>query len=265
MPLTLPLPVRVAAGLLATGLDRLSQLPRDLPALPVTVAGHAVRASMRVQQEIAELVGRGDELLAGITSRPAEHPAWARFDDEDGGSGGSPADIVDGTVDGTVDRAGGDEASSTTGRWSEGVTGDEAGGTADPAAGRGPRGARRTGSRARTESRPAGRDGAEAKNAVTGGTADAMSGGALAGNSATTTPAAKGGDHPRDTSGPPDMPGYDDLRLAQVRVRLRGLDADAVARLLDHERSGAARAGHLTLLDNRLTTLRADASGGRRA
>src|SRR5690349_13522291 len=83
MAITLPLPVRVAAGLVAAGLDRIRHLPEDLPALSVTVAGQAVRASMRVQQEIAQLAGRGDELLAGLTNRPTERPTWAHFDEED--------------------------------------------------------------------------------------------------------------------------------------------------------------------------------------
>jgi hypothetical protein len=47
------------------------------------------------------------------------------------------------------------------------------------------------------------------------------------------------------------------MTLAQVRARLRGLSPDAVAELLDRERTGAARAPYLTLLTNRLTTLRA--------
>jgi hypothetical protein len=47
------------------------------------------------------------------------------------------------------------------------------------------------------------------------------------------------------------------MTLAQVRARLRGLSPDAVAELLDRERTGAGRAPYLTLLTNRLTTLRA--------
>ncbi len=83
MVFTLPLPVRVAAGLLATGIDRLRRLPEDLPALPVTVAGQALRTSLRLRQELAQLAGRGDELLSGLTSRPQQRPQWARFDEEE--------------------------------------------------------------------------------------------------------------------------------------------------------------------------------------
>jgi hypothetical protein len=84
MALSLPLPVRVAAGLVVTGWNTLIHLPTELPALSVMVAGQAVKLSMRIQQEITELAGRGDELLAGLTNHPSEHPAWAHFDEEDG-------------------------------------------------------------------------------------------------------------------------------------------------------------------------------------
>lgn len=83
--MSVPFPFRVAAGVLATGLDRLRTLPGDLPGITVSLAGHALRASMRVRQEIEELASRGDEVLAPITERPQEHPAWARFDDEEEG------------------------------------------------------------------------------------------------------------------------------------------------------------------------------------
>ncbi len=51
--------------------------------------------------------------------------------------------------------------------------------------------------------------------------------------------------------------GYDDLTLAQLRSRLRGLPAEDLADLLEYERSGAARAPYLTMLENRLTSVTA--------
>lgn len=82
MAITLPLPVRVAAGLLATGIDVVRALPADLPALPVTLVGNALKLSIKVQQEIATLATRGDELLGGVIGAPEENPSWARFDDD---------------------------------------------------------------------------------------------------------------------------------------------------------------------------------------
>jgi hypothetical protein len=83
MAITLPLPVRVAAGILATGIDLVKSLPDDIPAIPVTLVGNAMRLSMKVQQEIATLATRGDELLGGVIGAPQENPAWATFDDDE--------------------------------------------------------------------------------------------------------------------------------------------------------------------------------------
>ena len=83
MAITLPLPVRVAAGLLATGIDVVRSLPEEIPAIPVALVGNAMRLSMKVQQEIAALATRGDELLGGVVGAPQENPSWAKFDDDD--------------------------------------------------------------------------------------------------------------------------------------------------------------------------------------
>ena len=84
MAITLPTPLRVAAGILGTGIDRVRSLPEDLPALPVVLVGKAMRLSMRLQQEVAELATRGDQLIGGMLGGAAleESPPWARFDDD---------------------------------------------------------------------------------------------------------------------------------------------------------------------------------------
>lgn len=77
----LPLPVRVAAGLAANAAESARRLPRTLVGLPVTVASHAMQASMRVQQEITELAIKGDDALSAF--QPAdEQPEWATFDED---------------------------------------------------------------------------------------------------------------------------------------------------------------------------------------
>ena len=83
MAITLPLGIRVAAGLVGMAIDRLSTIPGELPSLAVTVAGQALRTSMRVQQEVAELATRGDDLLSPLTGRFQENPPWATFDEDD--------------------------------------------------------------------------------------------------------------------------------------------------------------------------------------
>jgi hypothetical protein len=90
---SLPLPVRVAAGLVASAVEQARELPRLVVELPVTAVSQALQASMRVQQKVTELAIKGDQALS--TLRPVEErPGWATFDDEDepatSGNGASP-------------------------------------------------------------------------------------------------------------------------------------------------------------------------------
>jgi hypothetical protein len=78
----LPLPLRIAAGLVVTAAERTRKLPQQLASLPVTVASQALQLSMRVQQHVTELAIKGDEVLSLL--RPAEdRPHWATFDEKD--------------------------------------------------------------------------------------------------------------------------------------------------------------------------------------
>ena len=77
----LPLPVRVAAGLVATAVEQARDLPRLALELPVTAVSQALQASMRVQQKVTELAIKGDRVL-GVGPPIEDEPAWATFDDE---------------------------------------------------------------------------------------------------------------------------------------------------------------------------------------
>lgn len=77
----LPLPVRVAAGLAVTAVDRARHLPEKLAGLPVTMVSQALQLSMRLQQQVTELAIKGDDALSTLRSTE-ESPEWATFDED---------------------------------------------------------------------------------------------------------------------------------------------------------------------------------------
>jgi len=78
----LPLPLRLAAGLVATAVEQARDLPRLVAELPITAVSQTLQASMRVQQRVTELAIKGDRALAVL--RPVEEkPSWATFDDDE--------------------------------------------------------------------------------------------------------------------------------------------------------------------------------------
>src|SRR3954471_24934364 len=88
----LPLPVRIAAGLAVTAVERARLLPQQLAGLPVTVVSEALQLSMRLQQQVTELAIKGDDVLSGMRPPEAE-PEWATFDEDEG-----PPVVVPGTA-----------------------------------------------------------------------------------------------------------------------------------------------------------------------
>jgi hypothetical protein len=88
----LPTPVRAAVGLFATLVDRLRQMPEDAPEVPVQIVGAAMQLSLRVQQQIARYVARGDEVLSHIRGLSDEAPSWATFDEPPADAAPKPDD-----------------------------------------------------------------------------------------------------------------------------------------------------------------------------
>src|SRR3954465_197742 len=77
----IPEVVRAAAGLAATVLDEARRLPETLPGLPVRLIGLAMQQAMKLQQQYAGYVARGDELFTGL--RGDNEPGLGTFDSED--------------------------------------------------------------------------------------------------------------------------------------------------------------------------------------
>ncbi len=284
MAFPLPLPLKIATGLVVTGVERIRSLPADLSALPVQAAGYALRVSMKVQQEIAELATKGDETLSAVFGggQPERSPL-ATFDDD---LPTPPRPRPSGT--GAAER----RRPETTGRADE--TGSTATVTPVDRARRGvkptvpvvPPGARIDGvpvepedttavrtTPAETATAPA--DAAPREDAEPAAPAETL---VPADWSVTREDPAAAIDEPtapvatdpdpvvwttatdEPIAGPPvtpplPLPDYDQLTVAQVRGHLRRLTADDVQSRLDHEQQSAARAPFLTLLSNRLVTL----------
>jgi hypothetical protein len=77
----IPEVVRAAAGLAATVFDEARKFPETLPGLPVRLIGLAMQQAMKVQQQYAGFVARGDELFTGL--RGEDEPGLATFDDDE--------------------------------------------------------------------------------------------------------------------------------------------------------------------------------------
>ncbi|MGH3930924.1 MAG: lipid droplet-associated protein, partial [Pseudonocardiaceae bacterium] len=99
----MPLPVRVAAGLMVTALERARKLPDQIAELPVTAASRAVQAGMRLQQRVTELAIKGDEVFS-LFRQVEDTPPWARFDEDDGlrGPGADTAVTPDAALNGAA-------------------------------------------------------------------------------------------------------------------------------------------------------------------
>jgi hypothetical protein len=78
----LPMPIRLAAGLVATAVEEAQQLPRKIAEFPVTAVSQALQGAMRIQQTVTDLAIKGDRAL-GALRPPPEEPSWARFDEDE--------------------------------------------------------------------------------------------------------------------------------------------------------------------------------------
>jgi hypothetical protein len=291
----IPEVVRAAAGLAATVLDEARKLPETLPGLTVRVVGLAMQTAMKVQQQYAELVARGDELFTGI--RGEDEPGLATFDDDE------PA-ATPGFRDSAFDRAGAAEAEEA--RVAIEVLVDEAPATEDlldelaieemvgdvptpeealpeppaspreaPARKSPPRktAARKAAAAPEPAPAPAAEPVVEAEptadvatpvDELTSAGEEAAVDAAVADEirAAAESPAAEAPAPEARTPATPvaalvvaPVDGYDDFSIAQLRGRLRGYAGSTVQELLDYEQATRARDPYLTMLRNRLEKL----------
>ncbi|OBB30660.1 hypothetical protein A5792_18045 [Mycolicibacterium peregrinum] len=79
---TAPYGVRLLVGAAATAIEETRKLPQTILTYPMTVASQAANIVMHVQQNLAELVIKGDETLEQLFPPKDEQPEWATFDED---------------------------------------------------------------------------------------------------------------------------------------------------------------------------------------
>lgn len=212
----IPLPVRVAAGLVVTAVEQARKFPERLAELPVTAASRVVQTGMRVQQRVTALAIKGDEVFS-LFQRVEDTPPWARFDEDEEPSGSPSRPGADDTADRRNGRAELAAVVPGPGLVHHGEI-DEA-----------------TVARAMApEPEPA----------------DAGGGASPSGEASTPEPGSP------ESGTPPALPGYDELSLAQLRGKLRALSLLELEELLEHEHAHQDRAPFVTMLSNRIVTVR---------
>ncbi|GAA4851244.1 lipid droplet-associated protein [Pseudonocardia benzenivorans] len=215
----LPMPVRIAAGLVATAVEQARDLPRLVTELPVTAVSQALQVSMRVQQRVTELAIKGDRALGALRPVP-ETPSWATFDDEEpatvnGASVTSMrgrATFDDDTEDDDTEDDDTEPAAGSTG----GSTGGLTGGSTLPA---------------------------DPEDPI------------VAADPATEVAAETIRDGAAEDDGPAVLPGYAGMSIPQLRGRLRALDVDELRALLQWEINHGNRPPYVTMLGNRIVTM----------
>ena len=79
---TAPYGVRLLVGAAVTAIEETLKLPHTILTYPMTIASQVAHLVMKVQQDVADLVNRGDETLESLFPPKDEQPEWATFDED---------------------------------------------------------------------------------------------------------------------------------------------------------------------------------------
>jgi hypothetical protein len=77
-----PYGVRLLIGAATIAVEETIKLPKTILMYPMTLASTAAHLVMRFQQNLAELVIKGDSTLESIFPPKDENPEWATFDED---------------------------------------------------------------------------------------------------------------------------------------------------------------------------------------
>jgi hypothetical protein len=79
---TAPYGVRLLVGAAVTAIEETRKLPQTILTYPMTFASQIAHLVMKMQQDVADLVNKGDETLEGLFPPKDEKPEWATFDED---------------------------------------------------------------------------------------------------------------------------------------------------------------------------------------
>jgi hypothetical protein len=79
---TAPYGLRLLVGAAVTALEETRKLPQTILMYPMTFASQVAHFVMKMQQDIADLVIKGDEALDQLFPPKEEQPEWATFDED---------------------------------------------------------------------------------------------------------------------------------------------------------------------------------------
>lgn len=88
---TAPYGVRLLVGAATMAVEETIRLPKTILMYPMTLASTAAHVVMRFQQNLAEMVIKGDATLEQIFPPKDEQPEWATFDEDLPEAGDAPA------------------------------------------------------------------------------------------------------------------------------------------------------------------------------
>jgi hypothetical protein len=77
-----PYGIRLLVGAAATVVEETRKLPQTILMYPMTLVSQAAHLIMRWQQNVADLVIKGDETLDTLFPPKDEQPQWATFDED---------------------------------------------------------------------------------------------------------------------------------------------------------------------------------------
>jgi len=79
---TAPYGVRLLVGAAVTAIEETRKLPQTILMYPMTIVSQVAHLVMKLQQDVADLVNKGDEALDQLFPPKDEQPDWATFDED---------------------------------------------------------------------------------------------------------------------------------------------------------------------------------------